>query len=43
MRSYLSEYRTNKRFPKKSNIIAFVGKLNRSKGFHIFGSAIIKI
>ena len=32
-----------KRFPKKSNIIAFVGKLNRSKGFHIFGSAIIKI
>ena len=32
-----------KHFPKKKNIIAFVGKLNRSKGFHIFGAAIIKI
>ncbi len=28
---------------KKKNIISFVGKLNRSKGFHIFGSAIIKL
>lgn len=28
---------------KKKNIISFVGKLNRSKGFHIFGNAIIKI
>ena len=32
-----------KKFPKKSNVISFVGKLNRSKGFHIFGKAIIKI
>ena len=32
-----------KKFPKKKKIIAFVGKLNRSKGFHIFGSSIIKI
>ena len=32
-----------KKFPKKENIISFVGKLNRSKGFHIFGKAIIKI
>ncbi len=32
-----------KKFPVKKNVIAFVGKLNRSKGFHIFGSAIIKI
>ena len=32
-----------KKFPKKSYIISFVGKLNRSKGFHIFGDAIIKI
>ena len=32
-----------KKFPKKNNIISFVGKLNRSKGFHIFGDAIIKI
>ncbi len=32
-----------KKFVKKNNTIAFVGKLNKSKGFHIFGSAIIKI
>ena len=32
-----------KKFPKKKKIISFVGKLNRSKGFHIFGTAIIKI
>jgi len=32
-----------KKFPKKFNVISFVGKLNRSKGFHIFGKAIIKI
>ena len=29
--------------PKKRRIISFVGKLNKSKGFHIFGNAIIKI
>ena len=31
------------KFPKKKKIISFVGKLNRSKGFHIFGNAVIKI
>jgi len=31
------------KLPKKDNIISFVGKLNRSKGFHIFGLSIIKI
>ena len=29
--------------PKKENLISFVGKLNRSKGFNIFGNAVIKI
>jgi len=28
---------------KKKNIITFVGKLNRAKGYDIFGSAVIKI
>jgi len=32
-----------KYFPKKKKIISFVGKLNRSKGFNIYGNAIIKI
>ena len=32
-----------KKIPKKKRIILFVGKLNRSKGFHIFGNAVIKI
>ncbi len=32
-----------KKFPKKENIIIFVGKLNKSKGYNLFGSAIIKI
>jgi len=32
-----------KTFPKKKKIISFVGKLNRSKGFNIYGNAIIKI
>tara|TARA_B100000965_G_C19589156_1_gene757153 strand:- start:528 stop:2657 length:2130 start_codon:yes stop_codon:yes gene_type:complete len=30
-------------FKKKENLITFVGKLNRSKGYDIFGKAIIKI
>ena len=29
--------------PKKERIILFVGKLNKSKGFHLFGQSIIKI
>ncbi len=32
-----------KKFPKKENLIIFVGKLNKSKGFHIFGKAIKRI
>ncbi len=32
-----------KKFPQKNKIIIFSGKLNKSKGFHIFGNAIIKI
>ena len=32
-----------KKFPKKKKIISFVGKLNRSKGFHIFGKSILNI
>ena len=31
------------KFPKKKKIISFVGKLNRAKGFNIYGNAIIKI
>ena len=32
-----------KKFPNKKNIISFVGKLNRSKGFHLFGNVIVRI
>ena len=32
-----------KKFPSKQNLIIFTGKLNSSKGFDIFGKAIIKI
>ena len=32
-----------KKFPKKENIIIFSGKLNSSKGFDLFGKAVIKI
>ena len=31
------------KLPKKKKIISFVGKLNRSKGFHLFGSVVVKI
>jgi glycosyltransferase involved in cell wall biosynthesis len=30
-------------FNKKQNIISFIGKLNRAKGYDIFGNAIIKV
>ena len=30
-------------FPKKENMIIFVGKLNKSKGYNLFGLAILKI
>ncbi len=32
-----------KKFPKKDKIIIFSGKLNKSKGFEIFGNSIIQI
>ncbi|MDC0151249.1 glycosyltransferase [Candidatus Pelagibacter sp.] len=32
-----------KKFPKKENLIIFCGKLNSSKGFDIFGKAVIKV
>jgi len=32
-----------KKFPKKENLIIFSGKLNSSKGYDIYGEAIIKI
>ncbi len=32
-----------KKFPKKENIIVFSGKLNTSKGFDVFGPAVIRI
>ena len=32
-----------KKFPKKENLIIFCGKLNSSKGYDIFGTAVVKI
>ena len=32
-----------KKFPRKENLIIFCGKLNSSKGFDIFGKAILKV
>ena len=32
-----------KKFPKKDNLIIFSGKLNSSKGFDLYGKAVIKI
>ena len=32
-----------KKFPKKENLIIFTGKLNSSKGFAIYGKAVLKI
>lgn len=32
-----------KKFPKKKKIIVFSGKLNKSKGFDVFGNAIISV
>jgi len=32
-----------KKMPKKEKIISFVGKLNKSKGFNIFGVSVLKI
>ena len=40
---YQSSSRQKISFSKKEKTITFVGKLNRSKGYDLFGSAIIKI
>ena len=40
---YQSSSKTKIDFKKKEKIISFVGKLNRAKGFDLFGDAIIKI
>lgn len=32
-----------KKFPDKKKIIIFSGKLNKSKGYHVFGKSIVKI
>ena len=40
---YQSTNKTKVDISKKKNIITFVGKLNRAKGYDIFGKAIIKI
>ena len=40
---YQSAKKNNININKKKNIITFVGKLNRAKGYDIFGNTIIKI
>ncbi len=40
---YQSTNKVKVNFKKKQNIVTFVGKLNRAKGYDIFGNAIIKI
>ncbi|MDA7594359.1 glycosyltransferase family 4 protein [Candidatus Pelagibacter sp.] len=40
---YQSSSNTKINFKKKKRIISFVGKLNRAKGYDIFGEAVIKI
>ena len=38
-----STSKTNVNFDKKKNLISFIGKLNRSKGYDVFGNSILKI
>ena len=40
---YQSSSKTKIDFTKKQNLISFVGKLNRAKGYDLFGTTIIKI
>ena len=40
---FQSSSKININFKEKKNIISFVGKLNRAKGYDLFGEAIIKI
>ena len=40
---YQSSSQTKVNFKKKKKIISFVGKLNRAKGYDIFGETVIKI
>jgi len=38
-----STSKTNVNFDKKKNLISFIGKLNTSKGYDVFGNSILKI
>lgn len=38
-----STSKANVNFDKKKNLISFIGKLNRSKGYDVFGNSILKI
>ena len=40
---YQSTSRVKINFKKKKNLISFVGKLNKAKGYDLFGNAIVKI
>ena len=40
---YQSSSKTKINFKKKEKIISFIGKLNRAKGYDLFGEAILKI
>ena len=40
---YQSSSKTKINFHNKKNIISFVGKLNKAKGYDLFGDAIVKI
>ena len=40
---YQSSSKIKINFKKKENIISFVGKLNRAKGYDLFGNAIIRV
>ena len=40
---YQSKSRVKIDFKKKKKLISFVGKLNKAKGYDLFGNAIIKI
>ena len=43
MKQFILVLKIISNFPIKKKNIIFVGKLNRSKGFHLFGNVIIKI
>ena len=41
--AYQSASKAKINLKKKQNIISFVGKLNKAKGYDLFGSAVVKI